>query len=100
MKNYKKIHIWDFPPTLTFIRLNDKFRLNLFDNLISIVGSQQKLLNLINKLSQKYNIKRSHSRLNLYSWIKSKKLDKGKIKNINIPLWLLIEFSKKIIIVI
>ena len=33
MKEYKKIHIWEFPPTLTFIKLNEKFRIKLFKEL-------------------------------------------------------------------
>ena len=94
MKNYKKIHILDFPPTLTFVRLNDKFKSGLFDEATSILGSQQKLLDMVNKLSLKYDIKRKYSRFNLYSWVKGEKLDKGKIKRINVPLWLLIELSK------
>ncbi len=94
MQKYKKIHIWEFPPTLTFVRLNNRFRLNFFNKLIRKVGSRQKLLNLINKASLKYDIKRNHSPLNLYSWIKGQKFDRGKNRTINIPLWVLIESSK------
>jgi len=94
MKNYEKIHIWNFPPSLTYIGLYEGFRANLFKKVISKVGSQNKLMGLINKASSNYNIKRNYSRLNLYSWIKGKKFDKGKLKTINIPLWVLIEISK------
>lgn len=93
MKNYKKIHIWEFPPTLTFIRLNEEFRTDLFDKLISKTGSQEKLLLIVNKNSVRYCIKRNHGSGNLYSWIKGEKLDRGTTRKINIPLWFLIEAS-------
>lgn len=76
--------------------MENKFRFNLFDKAIKTVGSQKKLIDFINKKSKKYNIRRNHSRLNLYSWIKGKKINRGKIKKINVPLWILIECSKLI----
>lgn len=30
---YKKIHIWEFPPTRTFIYLDEKFREKLFNEI-------------------------------------------------------------------
>ncbi|MAG45280.1 MAG: hypothetical protein CMH63_00720 [Nanoarchaeota archaeon] len=90
---YKEIHIWNFPPTLTFVKLNKQFKENLFKDLISKTGSQEKLLKIINGSSLKYNIRRKHSRRNLYSWIKGQNFDRGKMKNIYIPLWVLIESS-------
>ena len=94
MQNYKEIHIWKFPPTSTFIRLNKNFRINIFKQLKSQSESIKDLLNKINKLSLKYRIKRKYNTGHLSSWIKGSKKDRGKIKNINIPLWLLIEISK------
>ena len=94
MKNYKEIHIWDFPPALTYIRLNDAFRLNLLNKLLSLVGSYQKLSDLTAKLSLKYGVRKSSSPGNLYGWAKGNKKEYGKIKPINIPLWALIEYSK------
>lgn len=94
MKNYQKIHIWNFPLTKLYIRLEDGFRKSLFDKAIEKYGSQQKLLDLINKASTQYGISRKHSRLNLYSWIQGKKFDKNKTKIVNIPLWVLVEISK------
>jgi len=94
MKKYKLIHIWEFPPTLTYIGLENKFRENLFNKIIFEISSQQKLIDFINKSSNKYGIKRKYSRLNLYSWIKGKKFERNKTKKINIPLWILIEISK------
>ncbi|MEK6951859.1 MAG: hypothetical protein AABX29_02485 [Nanoarchaeota archaeon] len=93
-EEYKEIHIWDFPPTLTFIRLNKDFRLSLFNKMRSLLCSRKKLMLLINKSSLKYNIKRSYNDLTLYSWMKGFVFKGDKIKNINLPLWLLIEFSK------
>jgi len=94
MKNYKEIHIWDFPHTLAYIRLNDDFRKELFANFIRKVGSQQKAMDFINNSAKIYKLNRKYSRLNLYAWIQGKKLDRGKIKLVNIPLWTLIEISK------
>jgi len=96
MKKYKEIHIWHFPPTLTFVALDEKFRSDFFKKLIKNSGSQQTLVDDINKWSLKYGIKRSYTRLALYGWIKGNKLDNGKIKTVNLPLWLLIESSKKL----
>jgi len=94
MSYHEQIHIWEFPPTLTFIRLEENFRSELFRRLLSKFSSQQKLLDIINRTSEKYNIKRKHSRGNLYCWIKGNNIDRGRRKTINIPLWVLIEFSK------
>ncbi|MBW2976884.1 hypothetical protein KY347_05550 [Candidatus Woesearchaeota archaeon] len=94
MKKYKEIHIWNFPPTLIFVRLNDSFRKNLFNNFINRLGSQQKAIDFINKSARIYKLQRNHSRLNLYSWIKGGKFFNGKEKMVNVPLWILIEISK------
>lgn len=94
MKKYKEIHIWEFHPTLTFIKLNQKFKENVFMELKEKSTSIKDLLNKINKSSKKYGIKRNYNTGHLSSWIKGSKKDRGKIKNIYIPLWLLIEISK------
>lgn len=94
MKNYKKIHIWEFPPTLTFVRLGRSFRVKLFEDAVARLGSEEKLLYFLNNCSLKYGIKRRHTRLSIYSWKMGEKLDKGSVKSINIPLWVLIELSK------
>lgn len=94
MKNYKKIHIWDFPYTLTYVKLNKSFRNTLFQTLINKLGSQQKVMNFINSVSLNYSLRRKYKHGNLYSWIKGQKFDRGKIKSINVPLWILIEISK------
>lgn len=94
MKSYKEIHIWEFPPTLTFIGLEEKFRRNLFNESKSKTGSNRTLLNKLNKSSRNYGLNRNHNTGHISSWINGFKKDRGKIKNINIPLWLLIEISK------
>lgn len=94
MKKYKEIHIWDFPPTLTFVRLKKGFRMSFFKKLKEIVGSREGLLEYFNKSSKKYGINRKYNSGHLSYWKIGKKLDRGKIKNINSPLWLLIEASK------
>ena len=94
MKKYKEIHIWDFPPTLTFVRLKKEFRISFFKKLKEIVGSREGLLEYFNKSSKKYGINRRYNSGHLSYWKIGKKIDREKIKNINIPLWLLIEASK------
>lgn len=94
MKNYEKIHVWDFHPTLTFIGLKEDFRKDLFKELKNNYKSIKDLLKNLNKSAIKYRIKRNYNAAHIYSWIKGYKKDRGKIKNINIPLWLLIEISK------
>lgn len=94
MKKYKEIHIWEFPPTLTFLKLEEKFRRKLFNESKYKVGSSMVLLKKLNKSSKRYGLNRKHNTGHLSSWIKGHKKDRGKIKNINIPLWLIIEISK------
>lgn len=94
MKEYKEIHIWEFPPTLTFIKLKEEFRIRFFKKLKEIVGSRIGLLEYFNKSCKKYGINRRYNSGHLSYWKIGKKLDRGKIKNINIPLWLLIESAK------
>ena len=94
MKNYKEIHVWEFHPTVTFIRLNDGFRKVLFSKLKNTDNSIKDLLNNMNKSAKKYNIKRNYNTGHLSTWVKGYKKDRGKIRNIHIPLWLLIEISK------
>lgn len=94
MKNYKEIHIWDFPHTLIYVRLNDGFRKKLIKNLLSKLGSQRNVVDFINKSARNYNLERKYRHGNLYSWIEGKKFDRGRIVSINIPLWILIDTSK------
>ncbi len=94
MKKYKEIHIWEFHPTLTFIGLKKEFRIKFFKNLKEIKGSRKGLLHSLNKSSKKYGIKRKYNSGHLSYWKIGEKKDRGKIKNINIPLWILIEASK------
>jgi len=94
MGEYQKIHIWEFPLDRTFIRLNDAFRKALFKKAIKRLGSEYNLIDRLNRSSLKYGLKRSHSRLSIYSWIKGGKYYKGKNKAVNVPIWALIEISK------
>jgi hypothetical protein len=96
MGKYKEIHIWEFPTKPTFIRLKEEFRIGLFKELKEKSISIASILKKINKSAKKYNLKREYNRGNIFSWIKGYKKDRGKIKNINIPLWVLIEISKEL----
>ena len=94
MTKYKEIHIWDFPPTLTFIGLKKDFRIAFFKKLKHTVKSREGVLKYLNKSSKKYCQKRKYNSGHLSYWKIGKKKDRGKIRNINIPLWVLIESSK------
>lgn len=94
MKKYKEIHIWAFPPTLTFVKLNEEFRIKFFKKLKEMIGSREGVLKYFNKSCKKYGINRAYNSGHLSYWKIGKKLDRGKIKNINVPLWLLIESAK------
>lgn len=94
MGKYKEIHIWEFPPSRTFIGLNPILRRLLFKEAIKKCGSEHSLSYKINKSASKYGLRRFYSRRSVYSWIKGEKWDRGRKKAINIPLWVLIEISK------
>ena len=96
MKKYKEIHIWEFPPTITFIGLNDTFKIEFFKRLKQKIGSREEVLRYINQSSKKYGLNRKYNSGHLSFWKIGKKKDKDKIRTINIPLWLLIETSKVI----
>lgn len=94
MKKYKEIHIWNFPQTLIFVRLNDGFRKSLIDKLIKKLGNEPIAVKTINTLSRKHNIKRSFSRGVFYTWRKGFVANKGVKITKNIPLWVLTEISQ------
>ncbi|MFH1308081.1 MAG: winged helix-turn-helix domain-containing protein [archaeon] len=94
MKNCKKIHIWDFPPTKIFVRIEDSFREDLVNKLIKKIGNEPLAVKIINNSSKKYNINRNFSRGVFYTWKKGFVVDRKKIKTKNFPLWVLIEVSK------
>ncbi len=96
MIKYKEIHIWEFPKMITFIRLKEEFRRELFRKLREKSISTANLLKQINESAKRYNIRREYNTGHLSSWIKGYKKDRGKIRNINIPLWVLIEISKEL----
>ena len=94
MGNYKSIHIWEFPPTLTRICLRDSFRHDLFQVLKEQIGSQQKIAEYLNRNSIRYGLRMSYRHGNIFTWKEGGKNDRGKLKNSHVPLWVLIEWSK------
>jgi DNA-binding transcriptional ArsR family regulator len=90
---YREIHIWEFPPTRTFIHLNDNFRKKLFLTIKNRVGIKN-ILQAINKRSKIYHIKRNYDEENFRCWVSGFRKDKSNMENVNIPLWVLIEISK------
>ncbi|MFH1503223.1 MAG: hypothetical protein ABIE36_01035 [Candidatus Diapherotrites archaeon] len=94
MIRYKKIHIWEFPIKPTFIRLKEDFRIELFKKLREKIMSTTNILDKINNSAKRYNMNRKYNTGHLSSWVKGYKKDGENIRNINIPLWVLIEMSK------
>lgn len=90
---YGKIHLWEFPPTRTFIKLSEACRRWLFDELRARYRISY-LLSILEVKSQVYGINRKYNSGHICSWKKGCKKDCGKIKDTRIPLWVLIEFSK------
>ena len=84
MKKYKEIHIWEFPPTLTFLGINQKFKETIFKELKNKYSSIKELLKKLNKSGKKYGLKRKYNNGHLSYWRIGSKKDRGKIKNINI----------------
>lgn len=93
MENYKEIHVWDFPPLNTFITIEDNFRKTLFNDLMNKVNFH-KAAEFINYSAPKYGIERNYNAGHFCSWKYGKKKDRGKIKSVNVPLWVAIEISK------
>ncbi len=94
MKKYKEIHIWEFPPTATFIGLKQEFKEKMFKDLKNKYHYIVELLKALHKSGEKYGLKRKYNTGHLSYWRIGSKKDRGKIKNINVPLWLLVEISK------
>lgn len=90
--NYEKINIWNFPQDKTYIHLKDDFRINLINNLLKKYKSPE-IVNILNKNSKKYNIKKKLHSTRVFDWRKGKKDTKSKKCKINIPLWVLIEIA-------
>lgn len=90
---YKEIHIWEFPPLNTFITLDDTFRMGLFDDLMHKMNFRR-AAELLNTSAPSYGIKRNYNAGHLCSWKKGQKKDRGVIKNVNMPLWVILEISK------
>jgi hypothetical protein len=90
---YHKIHIWQFPPTRTFVQLSESCRRWLF----AALHAKYKVSNLlaaINAKSRTYGITRKYNSGHFWTWENGRKRNRGKVKSIRIPLWVLIEFSK------
>lgn len=92
-QKYKRIHIWNFPPTRTFIYLKREFRKELF-SLIKDKLRTKDLIKLLKEKSLNYGITRKYKEYHLHTWRSGYKREKGRIKKICIPLWVLIEMSK------
>lgn len=96
MKNYKKIHIWDFPLNQIFVRLSNKFREELVSNLLNKFKSEPLAIGWVNKASINYGFNKKYSRGSFYIWKKGFAGYKKKKVTKNFPLWVLIEISKRL----
>ncbi|MEW6221741.1 MAG: winged helix-turn-helix domain-containing protein [Candidatus Hadarchaeota archaeon] len=90
---YEKVHLWDFPPSRVFVKLNEPCRRWLFDELHMRCQTSH-LLFILNTRCKAYGIGRRYNRGHIRTWKNGSKSDNGKIKDARIPLWVLIEFSK------
>lgn len=95
MTKYEEIHIWRFPPTRTFVSLDDSFRVFFFSELTKN-RSYRSVAFLLNKISLKYGARAHHRNSNVLEWKNGSKVDRNRVVRINIPLWALIEMSKMI----
>lgn len=94
MESYKKINLWNFPLTKTFVRIHNKYRFILINEFIKRFGKEPLAVDFINRSSVKYGLKRKFSRGVFYCWRNGFIIDSGKRKTKNIPLWVIIEISK------
>jgi|TARA_Y100000310_G_scaffold18735_2_gene18360 hypothetical protein len=94
MKNYRTIHIWDFPANYTFVRVKESFRRQLIEKAINKFGNEPKLVAYISNRSTFYKIKRDLSRGMFYNWAKGYRISKGNNITANMPLWVVIEISR------
>ena len=96
MKKYKEIHIWNFPPIETYIKLEEKFRHCLLSKFIKQFKNESLAITHLNNRSKKYGIERKYSRGMFHLWGKGYSNERNKRKTRTIPLWVLIEISKYI----
>lgn len=90
---YRQIHLWEFPLTRTFVKLNEPYRQWLFSELRARYRTSS-LLSILNTRCRAYGINRKYNSGHICVWKKGRKRDRGKIEDIRIPLWVLVEFSK------
>lgn len=93
MKNYQKIHIWEFPPNKTFVFIKDNFRKRLFSDLKKD-KTYQEIAEILNEKSVAYREQTLFNGGHIWFWNAGYKKDRGRKTNINIPLWALIEIAK------
>ncbi len=93
MEKYKIAHLWEFPPTRTFVCMNDKPRKAFFEKLLEKSNSK-KIIDILNSRCVDYGLKLKLGQSRLWEWKNGNKNDRGRNVTINIPLWALIEMSK------
>lgn len=88
---YPEIHIWDFPPSKTYIRLNDDYREKLIRKYISHFRTNRVAVNHLNNMSSKYGEQKHYCHGQTANWIRGR--IKTKNRNTNVPLWAILEMS-------
>lgn len=96
MSKYKEIHIWNFPPTETYIKLKKEVRHDLLTQFVNGFKSGRLAIDYLNSKSERYGIKRKYSSGSFYHWKKGYSIKNNKKLARTIPLWVLIEISKSI----
>ncbi|MDD5163828.1 MAG: ArsR family transcriptional regulator [Candidatus ainarchaeum sp.] len=92
MEQYKEIHIWDFPPTKTCLRIKEDFRRQLIRRAITCFGSWRRTIGYINTQSKIYGLERKLSVGAISHWARG--IETTSRKTRNIPLWAVLEISK------
>ena len=89
---YQEIHVWDFPPTETYLRINDKYRTPLIRDFIDSFRSWKAAISFLNKQGRLYGLEKRYSVGALSHWRMG--VEKTRKRTRNIPLWVALEISK------
>lgn len=89
---YREIHIWDFPPTRTCVKISDNYRIKIINSFIYSFESWNTAIDFLNNKSQSYGLKMRYSPGSFTHWRNGTEKNKQR----NIPLWVLLEISKRL----
>lgn len=88
---YPEIHIWDFPPTKTYLRINE-YRIELLNQFIKKIGTHKKAGEFLSQQSKNYGKPTTCGTGAIIIWSKGKRYSGNGLRYI--PLSAAIEISK------